>query len=211
MGTMPTWGAWTRLEVPVSLLGLNDSTITDVELSCVYGRVYFDHLGVTNGCVTQTAPPPTFPGGDQVWIDDSVPAGATDVSWTTQQAASGTKSFTTYTTGGSTVIGNLSQPTVTGDYIVFYTLIDPCRPTNEIRLDIYGDGGAHGTYLFNNSCCGGPMGTIWYNYLPPAGVWQREIVPLNLIGAEGQNITTLQFTTSGGRVWFDYVGKVNIQ
>jgi hypothetical protein len=93
-------------------------------------------------CTTPFASQPTPPAGDEIFIDDALPGGATvttgSVNWDTSQYATGTQSFYQQGAGTNTLrIDDLSEIFKYGNgKAVFYVLIDPCNPTSEIKSDV---------------------------------------------------------------------------
>ena len=67
---------------------------TSVTISATYSGTTKTAPLTVNPCTLSTVAPPSFPLGDVVWIDDSLPAGAvpTGWQWDTSQLASGTQS-----------------------------------------------------------------------------------------------------------------------
>ena len=45
MGPMPAAGGWVRLEVPLSLLRLEQTAITRIDIAYADGQMWFDHFG----------------------------------------------------------------------------------------------------------------------------------------------------------------------
>ena len=101
MGALPAAGGWSRIEIPLSQLTLEQTAVTRIDITYVDGQVWFDHFGKTGtACIPATAPAPTIPNGDTVWVDDGLPAGASLVNgangpmhWDSAQAAGGTQSL----------------------------------------------------------------------------------------------------------------------
>jgi RHS repeat-associated protein len=71
MGALPDTGRWVRLEVPASVVGLEGKTLNGVSFTLYGGAAKWDRMGkrAAGG------------GGDQVWCDDEVPAGATTMRY----------------------------------------------------------------------------------------------------------------------------------
>jgi RHS repeat-associated protein len=64
MGALPAAGGWVRLEVQASSVGLEGKTLNGMAFTLCGGRANWDNAGKTNG------------SGDTVWVDDTLPAGA---------------------------------------------------------------------------------------------------------------------------------------
>ena len=165
-------------------------------------------------CTTQFASQPSPPGGDEIYIDDSIPSGATvsagSLNWDTSQYATGSQSFYLQGSGQQTVeIDDLEQFHKIGTgKAVLYVLIDECDTTAEIKVT-YKSAYRHVAVYWGSNSIGAEPGIIQFNRgaLPSAGTWTRfEIglgTPLNL---RGHDVTTVKFEIYGGRVWFDHVG-----
>src|SRR5262249_5171711 len=96
-GPLPATGAWARLELPASVLSMENTSGKTIVAYQYDVQAWFDHIGSNGiGCTPAVAPAPTIPSGDTVWVDDTAPSGATvsGVTWDTTQKASGMQSFT---------------------------------------------------------------------------------------------------------------------
>src|SRR5438874_8433383 len=85
-------------------------------------------------------PPPTFPSGDSVFVDDSIPSGGVPTgtwNWDTTEYASGTQSFRLYsTTNADASFDGVTTPLTpaAGDKLFIYVMVDPCEPPKEILV-----------------------------------------------------------------------------
>ncbi len=83
MGALPASGAWVRLEIPASLIGLENTTITGISFTLYDGRVAWGHTGKSAAGA--------LPVNDTVWVGNALPDGATlhtnSDSWTWIQDA----------------------------------------------------------------------------------------------------------------------------
>ncbi|MFL6247801.1 MAG: hypothetical protein ACJ74H_17385, partial [Thermoanaerobaculia bacterium] len=162
-------------------------------------------------CTTQFAAQPSPPSGDEVLIDDSLPAGATvstgTVNWDTSQYATGSQSFYLSGAGTNTVrIDDLSQFYKFGTgKAVLYVLIDECAPTSQIRLTYRSAQRTAVVYWGSNLIGSG----VQFNRgaLPASGAWARLEVPLGTpLNMRGHTLESLEIQTYDGRVWFDHIG-----
>ncbi len=218
MGPIPagTPGTWQRLEVPSTFVGMQDQTLTAIQYNWQNGEAWWDHAGkvtATPSCTTATVPEPSIPAGDVLILDDT-PAGApwgsdSDAStWTFQQEASGSQSFTIQSPAANGyhnlhVTGLPAMPIAAGDNLFAYVLLDACNPTDEVAVTWNGTQGAY---------WGTPHGwETGYAYMGPipgtAGTWTRLEVPATAVNMAGQSLTALQFTWHGGEAWWDHAGK----
>lgn len=215
MGALPPLGQWVRLEAPASQVGLEGRTISGMAFAQWDGLVAWDRSG--KNAQSFLAPPPT---GDNVWIEDSLPAGATiyadNDSWTwnsinpTPVSGSLANQSSIYAgmhqhyfySSGSTLQVN------TGDKMVAYVYIDPQNPPSEIMLqwhDPFNDWNHRaywGADQITNFGTRYNMGT-----LPAAGQWIRLEAPASLVGLEGATVNGMAFTLFGGRATWDHAGK----
>jgi len=166
-------------------------------------------------CTTPFASQPTPPSTDAVWIDDSLPAGATvpvgSVTWDTSQYAAGTQSFVHNGAGTNTVrIDDLNQFLKFGSgKIVLYVLIDPCSTTREIKLTFRSATRTAHVYWGENLISGGTK--FRRGNLPSTGTWTRLEVPISSpLNMQGHTLEYIQFETYDGRVWFDLVGTDDV-
>jgi len=83
MGALPASAAWVRLEIPASLVGLENTTVTGVSFTLYDGRAAWGHTGKSLAGA--------LPANDTVWVGDTLPAGATprtnNDTWTWIQGA----------------------------------------------------------------------------------------------------------------------------
>ena len=165
-------------------------------------------------CTTAFASQPSPPGTDEVYIDDSLPSGATvssgSLNWDTGQYATGSQSFYLQGSGTQTVeISDLAQFHKFGSgKAIFYALIDECDPTSEIKVTYESAYRKAAVYWGSNSI-GGEPGIIQFSRgsLPSTGAWVRFEVPISSpLALRGHEVIKLKFQIYNGRVWFDHVG-----
>jgi hypothetical protein len=216
IGNLPTPGVWSRLEVPLSQLFLEQRTVTAIDLSYKDWQVFFDHIGVSGTACVVTPTGPTIPAGDTVWIGDTLPAGASignawgyGMVWTTDQAADGTKSlYKPYYSSNNTLnvssVNDLNQTFGIGQSFVAYVLPSSCVPPREIRFTFQTPLGPTAIYW------GGGMaddaGATRIGNLPTPGVWTRLEVPLSQLFLEQRTVTAIDLSYLDGQVFFDHIG-----
>jgi hypothetical protein len=96
MGDLPPLGQWVRLVVPISRVGLAGATVSGMAFDVEGGRAWFDRVARVS-CSANAAPPASFPSGEDVWVEDDIPTGATSAGtwiWDTTLKASGSRSHT---------------------------------------------------------------------------------------------------------------------
>jgi RHS repeat-associated protein len=207
MGPMPAPGAWTRMTIAGSALGLEAKTITSAHFYAYNGVVWFDRLGEAGaGCDAAVAPAPELDTGDRVWIDDSTPAGATTYPanpWNSVQKASGSASWKLPKSSESFMwFTGITQPLSWGEDIVFYMLTNECVPPSKVLAQfITSDGGQH------TAAWGQATPTqVLMGPMPSAGTWTRMAIEGSALGLEGKVITAAYFYAYNGEVWFDRLG-----
>lgn len=217
-GAIPSGPGWVRLEVPASTLGLEERTISGVEVWMADGAAWVDAIGKSGtACHIATQPAPAMPPGDTIWIDDSAWAEGLG-SWTTSQHALGIQSITETnfdaSIGGAfNVLGPSNLPIFIGEKMLVYVLLDPCAIPNEI-LFTWGDRQLHprGAYWGAGGNKFGEVSNGWVDMgaLPPAGQWVRLEVPASLLRIEDSTIPEMRVMYDGGRMWVDAMGKTGV-
>ena len=220
-GPLPASGGWVRLEVPASAVGLEGAVITGMAFTQYGGKMTWDASGKSGAASTPTPPPPPPPPSpsDIVWVDDAVPAGATQVgTWNfvsenptpfsgssahQSDLAAGFNQHFFYNASDKLVIG-------TGDTLFAYVYLDPSNPPTEIMLQWYQSGTwQHRAYWGANLINFGTDGAasrMYMGSLPGAGGWVRLEIPASAVGLEGATISGMAFSNYGGRVTWDYAG-----
>ena len=209
MGSLPAAGRWVRLVVPASEVGLEGLNVKGMAFSHYGGRVTWDRAG--------KSPNSSF----TVWVDDTVPAGARQAgTWNFVNAnptpfsgafahqsdlVTGFNQHFFYNASDSLSIG-------AGDTLFAYVFLDPSNPPSELMLQWY-EGGSwqHRAYWGDNIINYGTDGTasrMYMGSLPAAGRWVRLVVPASEVGLEGLNVKGMAFSHYGGRVTWDYAGRM---
>lgn len=221
-GALPTAGTWTRLEIPIGVpLNLRGHEVTTVKFQIDGGRVWFDHVGTNGvGCTPTTASTPSIPPGATVWVDDSLPSGATmsyGEPWSTQ-AASGSLSFA-YPYFGQTATGvvrvnDLNQVTSSGDDLFLYVMPTGCETLKELKITWFSGPtySTSGCIWYGSTtpapAIGGESGcTFISSTVPAADTWTRIEIPAATIGLDGATITAFKVENIGSQVWVDYAGN----
>jgi RHS repeat-associated protein len=162
---------------------------------------------------------------DTVWVDDAVPAGATQIdetglvapwTWTTgnpgafsgaqaHQSVSATGLHQHYFYDAMTLFAVNS-----GDTLVAYIYMDAANAPTEIMLQWRASGSwEHRAYWGANNIFPGVESPAnkYLGALPAAGQWVRLEVTASLVGLEGTALDGMAFTLYGGRATWDYAGK----
>jgi len=83
IGALPATASWVRLEVPASLVGLENTTVNGISFTLYDGRAAWGHTGKSAAGA--------LPANDTIWVGDTLPVGATphtnSDSWTWIQGA----------------------------------------------------------------------------------------------------------------------------
>ncbi|MEW6303034.1 MAG: Ig-like domain-containing protein [Verrucomicrobiota bacterium] len=158
-----------------------------------------------------------------VWIDDSLPAGASPSSsggdsWT--WASNNPSPFSGVLAHQSAIAAGMHQHffenataalTVnSGDTLFAYVYLDPSNPPNEVMLQWNDGSWEHRAYWGADNIGWGVNGSAsryFAGALPPAGQWVRLAVPAAAVGLEGKTLNGMAFTLYGGRATWDYAGR----
>jgi hypothetical protein len=216
MGDMPPAnGNWIRLTVPSSSVGLSGVPINGISFVVYGGRAWFDRAGKASCSTPIATAPSSFPTGDTVWFDDSMPAGATPTgtwNWDTTQKASGTQSIllSSLSSSQDATFDTASATMTTGanDTLFAYVMLDPCEPPREItmRWNVGGDWG-YVAYWGDDMARFGYSTRMGIGPLPAAGTWARLQVPAWYPQRSNKTIRGMQILVWGGKAWIDRVGK----
>jgi len=230
MGLMPEAGQWVRLEVPADQVGLEGATLSGMSFSLDGGRATWDLAGKVTAA--NFTPPPTTPGGDSVWMEDGLPAGAVtstvnDVwDWVSNLSPYGLAHRSFVSVSHNTPVyrshsftgAQTPMPVNPGDVLFTYVWIDPAAKPDEIMLQWYdGSSWEHRAFWGENfigqlSRSLGVQGTESQRYMggvPLAGTWYRLEIPASYVGLEGKSVSGMAFSLYGKEptVAWDRSGK----
>ncbi len=160
-------------------------------------------------------------GSDVIWVEDSVPAGATplgDEPWNwigssptpfagalAHQSALTSGEHQHYFSGASATLA-----VGVGDTLFAYVFLDTANPPSEVMLQWNDGSWEHRAYWGANLIGWGTDGTVSRRFmgaLPATGSWVRLAVPASLVGLEGHTLNGMAFTLFGGRATWDHAGK----
>lgn len=162
------------------------------------------------------------PAGDAIWVDDSVPAGATlyadQETWNWVSANPGPSSggvshqSAVYADWHQHYFYNATQTLLVnqGERLIADVYIDPWNPPRELMLQWNEGSWEHRAYWGENLLPWGTNGTNSRRYmgpLPEAGRWVRLEVPASEVGLEGRTLNGMAFSMFGGRATWDRAGK----
>ncbi len=174
---------------------------------------------------TPTPTPTPNPSAEVIWVDDSLPAGATPSGQGEQWnwIGSGPSPISGILANQSVPSSGMHQHYFTGatstlnvgvgDTLVAHVFIDPANLPSQIMLQ-WNDGDWEQRAYWGASNIS--LGTENTNSrrrigaLPPAGQWVRLEVPASQVGLEGKTISGMAFTLFGGGATWDRAGK-NLQ
>jgi len=160
---------------------------------------------------------------DTVWLEDTIPDGATASysggdtwNWVTNNPTpySGTKAHRSAAANGlhqhwfENAARTLSIGT--GDRFYAYVYLDPANPPHEVMLQWKSRGWEHRAYWGANLIDYGTLGTVSRRYmgvLPSTGKWVRLEVPAGQVGLEGTTADGMCFSLYGGNAVWDHAGK----
>lgn len=161
-------------------------------------------------------------GGDTVWVEDNLPAGAipNGIGEGWNWVGANPTPFSGALASQSNIVAGTHQhffdsATDTlainaGDKLMAYVYLDPANPPSEIMLQWNDGSWDHRAYWGANLIGWGADGTNSRRFigpLPPAGQWVRLEVPASLVGLEGRTLNGLAFSMFNGRATWDYAGK----
>ena len=179
-------------------------------------------VSVTDGGTTfqdfALAPAPS--AQDTIWVEDSLPGGATPTGvwdWINANPAP----FSGASAHQSTLAPGLHQHYFTGatqalvvnpgDTLFAYVYLDPVNTPTEIMLQWYnGNGDWKRAYWGANNIHWGVDDTESrrsMGALPAAGQWVSLEIPASAVGLEGSTITGMGFTLYDGQAAWDLAGK----
>jgi hypothetical protein len=174
--------------------------------------------------ITVGGSPQTIPKqpGDQVWVEDSLPAGAVPdgIAEGWNWIGSNPAPFSGALANQSNIVAGMHQHFFTGatntlsintgDKLIAYVYIDPANLPSQIMLQWNDGNWEHRAYWGANNLPWGVDGTNSRRFmgaLPAAGQWIRLEVPASLVGLEGRVLNGLAFSMWGGRATWDFAGK----
>ncbi|HEX7958118.1 MAG TPA: LamG-like jellyroll fold domain-containing protein, partial [Pyrinomonadaceae bacterium] len=161
-------------------------------------------------------------GGESVWVDDSLPAGATPAPDTDgwNWVGSNPPPYSGSLSHQSSVVAGLHQhffynasqtlPVGAGEVLYTYVYLDPANPPSEVMLQWNDGSWEHRAFWGADQIGWGTAGTNSRRYmgaLPAAGQWVRLEVPASQVGLEGATLNGMAFTLYGGRATWDKAGK----
>jgi Glycosyl hydrolase family 9/Cellulase N-terminal ig-like domain len=160
----------------------------------------------------------------QVWIDDSLPAGASvgsdggdSWSWVSSSPApeSGSLAAQSVVASGLHEIwftgATGAMQVDTGDTLFAWVYLDPANPPSEVMVG-WNDGSSweHRAYWGANDITYGTSGSAGRYYvgaLPAAGGWVKLSVPASAVGLEGSAVSGMDFSLFNGRASWDEIGR----
>ena len=161
----------------------------------------------------------------QIWIDDSLPAGAIAASdggdswdWVSANPApeSGDLAAQTAVVSGLHEISftgatEASMQVYTGDTLFAWVYLDSANPPSEILVAWYdGTSWEHRAYWGADTITYGNNGTAGRYYagaLPATGKWVMLSIPASAVGLEGSAVSGMDFSLYNGGVTWDAIGR----
>jgi hypothetical protein len=162
----------------------------------------------------------------QVWIDDSLPAGASSGAdggdswnWVSSNPApeSGALAVQTSVASGLHDLwftgASAAMQVNTGDTLFAWIYLDSASPPTEVML-AWNDGSSweHRAYWGANTITDGTNGTAGRYYagpLPAAGQWVQLSVPASAVGLEGSSVSGMSFSLYNGGATWDAIGRAS--
>lgn len=211
MGPLPPTGSWVQLRVPALAVDLAGRSLDGFALTLAGGRAHWDAVGLA-------------PGRAELWIDDSLPAGAA-----VETQGAGPWRFVTAPSPVSGRVGLLSDRTpgfhqmygtlgsaaptlASGDHLVASVYLDPINPPRMVMMQWYdpADGWTHRAFWGDVPDWAAPLlGTSAARRvgpLPPIGRWVGLSVPVESVGLAGRTAQGFALSLTDGMAVFDAVG-----
>ncbi len=158
-----------------------------------------------------------------VWVEDSLPAGATTESnggdswnWVNSAPApfSGTLAHQSAVAAGlhQHTFDNASSTLLIndGDTLFAYIYLDPANPPTEVMLQWNDGSWEHRAYWGANQINYGTDNTVTrrsMGALPATGKWVRLEVPASQVNLDGKTVKGMAFSLFGGRATWDSAGR----
>jgi hypothetical protein len=214
MGPIPTAGQWVRVEIP-SVPTLEQANVWRIRLAHIGGQVWFDRFGKSGtACVAPAAPAaPAGAATDVLWVDDSVPAGATlqngyrgPIHWDPSQHAGGTQALVDSWSGAGeyeSFVSGLAEPLRFNEKVIAYLLVNPCAVPAQIRISWDTNKGTQHAIWGEQTPAGD---TINMGPIPTPGEWIRVELPAIPV-LEEATVWRIRLAHTGGQVWFDRLGR----
>ncbi|HVR39267.1 MAG TPA: discoidin domain-containing protein, partial [Thermoanaerobaculia bacterium] len=205
--TVPSGVSQATFTIVTKKVGANVSTL----VSGIYGATASSSL-LVKSCPPMTTPAlPTLTPMSAIWIDDSLPSGASATgaaSFTAAQAASGAQSITFSGTGvRHWTVSGLAQNVAPADNLSAYVLVNPCDPPRQILFTWY-QGATEYRATFGESRIEATTASLHARAIPAGGVWTRFDVIASSVGITTvKTLTGLRISVDGGEAWFDRIGS----
>jgi len=190
-----------------NVVALKTGTVT---ITGIYGVTRATTLDVTScGTLPTVGSPGTAP--DVTWLDDTPPSGVTLSGGTpvSSQAASGTTSFSLAGSGKQqfTLSGGTTWTAVSGDSLVVYALINPCKPPREIQVIWKDSANTEYRVSWGEDVIDATTPHFQNGPMIAGGTWLRLEALASTLGIAGKSITSITVQTFDGEAWFDLIGK----
>ncbi|MDB5349022.1 MAG: hypothetical protein JWN86_269 [Planctomycetota bacterium] len=213
-GILPAAGGWAQLSVPAAAVGLEGRSVRGMAFTLYGGQATWDDAGTL----------PASGAAAVVWVDDSIPAGATagadggDAwSWTAGPTPhSGSLVHASGSAAGEHqhFFANAASPLLvnSGDTLYAWVYLDPANPPKELMLQWNDGTWLHRAYWGSDLIAWGTAGTASRYHagmLPTAGGWVRLSVSAASVGLEGRSVRGVAFTLYDGQATWDDAGTIS--
>jgi hypothetical protein len=193
------------LNATFSILTSKIGAAATATINAVYGEAKSASLDLTQCAAIGTVSQPSSAPLTTVWIDDTLPAGATaTTAFTNTQAASGTQSVPLSGAATWTVSG-ISFPAAPADNLVLYALVDPCNPPRGIQVT-WNDGTTDYRATWGEDRVDALLAHTRVSGVPSGGVWVRLEVLASRLFTAAKTIKSLTVKIDGGALWIDRIG-----
>jgi Bacterial Ig-like domain/Carboxypeptidase regulatory-like domain/F5/8 type C domain len=189
--------------------------LTSSMISAAYGSSAAEQLELTACAAMNAVTPPASMSMKTMWVDDAIPAGATQSGTATfdaTQSASGTTAvhFTPAAAGTVTSFAFTGAPALAitpNENLVFHLLVNPCNPPREVKLS-WTDGTTTWHTSWGESRIEAALTPrLRVSAVPNGGEWLRmEVLAKDAGITTNKNLTGVNVRVDGGEAWVDAIG-----
>ena len=204
---------------PSSTVGTAYSSPVTISSTCTLEAIAYKS-GYSNSTVTSGSYTINSSGSQTIWVENSLPAGATAYAqngdawnWITSNPTpyQGTECWQTDNISGTHQLyftGATTTMTVGSNATLFcYVYLNPSSPPEEVMLQWTTNGSTwYRAYWGSTNYLSGYGSATQIGALPATGQWVCLTVPASTLGVGGLTMTGMAFSLQNGQAAFDYAG-----
>ncbi len=178
-----------------------------VDVIGLYGTTQKATVTITSCGTLPFVTPPSGPSMSAVWFDESpTPVGGTPV---TSQAAAGATSILLTGAGKQqfTVSGFANNSVVSGESLIAYALINPCKPPREIQVIWKDSANTEYRASWGEDVIDATTSHLQVGPMVNGGAWVQLSALASALGTTGKTISSMTVQIYDGEAWFDLLGK----